>query len=279
MISQKQIRVVLAAFIALAIGLQSCNDKKVEDVINPNETGKITLKFDNVVGTQDLQLNNRTYTNAAGEEFTVSMLNYFISNVVLIKEDGSEYIVPQADSYFLVKEEDAASQRVTIDNVPAGNYTGVRFKIGVDSLRSTMPPAQRTGALDVGGSAQGMYWAWNSGYIFFKFEGTSPQAPAGNDGQKRFRYHIGGFGGYSSPTFNNIQSREISFGRDKAVIRASRTSDIHIIVDLLKVFNSAETRVSIAANPTVMMAAYSVNIAKNYARTFEYDHLHNMSVQ
>ena len=65
-----------------------------------------------------------------------------------------------------------------------------------------MDVSQRTGVLDPSGAGADMYWTWNSGYIFFKMEGTSPAATGmGNS----FMYHIGGFGGYSAPTINNIK--------------------------------------------------------------------------
>ena len=71
--------------------------------------GKIVIEFDNRIGEEDLQLNTE-YINASGEKFAVSRLNYFISNIRLIKEDGTEFAVPQDSSYFLIKEDVPESQ-------------------------------------------------------------------------------------------------------------------------------------------------------------------------
>ncbi len=243
---------------------------------NPNDTGSIVLEFDNVVGDKPLELDKGTYTNALGEQFSISLFQYFISNIALTTEDGREYVVPQDESYFIIQQHKAHTHSVILKDIPAGNYTQVRFIIGVDSLRNTMEPEKRTGVLDVANyvGAEKMYWSWNSGYIFVKIEGNSPQAPVGNDGQQRFRYHIGGFGGYSSPTINNIKETKLSFGKDVAKVRKDKTPDVHIKADLLKAFNG-NPNISIAANPSVHFAPFSVNIANNYVHMFNVDHVHN----
>ena len=156
----------------LFLSLMSCDD----DDSPPQGEGQLTLEFDNHVGEEDLEL-NQDYTNTNGETFRLSKLNYYISNIKLKTNDGKEFIVPQDSSYFLIMENDEESQEVTIDDIPAGNYNQITFTIGVDSLRSTMDITKRQGVLDPAQGHDGMYWTWNSGYIFFKMEGISPAAP------------------------------------------------------------------------------------------------------
>ncbi len=240
--------------------------------INPNEKGEITLKFDNIVGNSDFALNTE-YTNASGEKFTINFLQYYISNIKLKKADGTEYIVPQDESYFLVREHLASSQRITIGNVPAGDYSEVTFMIGVDSLRNTKDVSLRTGALDVGDEDTGgsMYWSWNSGYIFFKMEGTSPASTATNN---ELSYHVGGFGGYSTATVNNTRNKTLSFGSDRAKVRAGKATDVHITADILKVFTGTST-ISIANKAVFHSPTAGAEVANNYVNMFAYDHVHN----
>lgn len=237
------------------------------------QSGSFVLTFDNMVGSEDLKLNTGTYTNSTGEQFSVSLLNYFVSNIRLKRADGSEYVVPQDSSYFLVKETDTASQRVVLNQVPAGDYVGVSFLIGVDSLRSTMGIDRRKGVLEPAGAHNGgMYWDWNSGYIFFKLEGTSPQAPTGPTGGKGFIYHVGFFGGYETKTINNLRTATLSFGSDVAQVAPAKTPSVTIKADVLNVFNGREP-VSIAKNPNVMVSPYSATIANNYVGMFQYKQL------
>lgn len=254
----------------------SC-DKNDDGEFGPNDKGSIILEFDNVVGSQNLQLNGpQTYTNANGDQFNVTLLNYYISNIKLKKSDGTVYTVPQDSSYFLVQESIAASREIELNNIPAGDYTEVTFMVGVDSLRNTLDLSKRTGILDPAAHSgdDNMYWSWNSGYIFFKMEGLSPQATTDAAGNKKFRYHIGGFGGMNSKTINNIKTVTRTFGDDKATVRSSITPQVHIIVDVLKAFEGS-SKVSIGANTTVMFAPYSVNIANNYVEMFTVHHVHN----
>jgi hypothetical protein len=258
-----------------ALCLASC--KKEDSAYNSSATSELTLEFDNIAGDQQLILNNVNYINAAGESFTVSLLQYYISNIRLKKADGTVFAVPQKESYFLVQEQTPASRLCTV-KVPVGEYKEVSFIVGVDSLRSTMPIGERTGVLDPGNfpsGHEGMYWSWNSGYIFLKMEGTSPAAPADPAGGHNYRFHIGGFGGYSSPTVNNIREVTLDLtAKGVAQVKTGRKSQVHINMDIQKIMNGT-SNVSLATNSTVMFGAFSSNIADNYRNAFTHVHTHN----
>ncbi|MDX1908594.1 MAG: MbnP family protein [Bacteroidia bacterium] len=257
----------LSAVIAVA-SMTACDVSKPD----PDKTGMITLEFDNVVGDKDLILDTDTYTNVAGETFSVTTLNYFVSNIRLKKADGTYYTYPQDQSYFLVKEADDATHGIELE-VPEDDYTGMEFILGVDSLRSTADVSQRTGVLDP--ATNGMYWSWNSGYIFMMLEGISPQAPADPTGVNSFQYHTGGFGGYSSVTINNIKKITLDFNGEEALVRGKSHPEVHIYADLLKFFDGPNADVSIAEHPVVHFNAYSTTLSENYSRMFTVDHVHN----
>ncbi len=227
----------------------------------PNAT--IVLRFNNVAGKQSLQLDSGVYTNALGEKFSVALLQYFISNIQFTATDGQQYIVPQDSSYFFVQQDDSATQFCTV-HVPVDEYKSVSFIIGVDSVRCTSKIDKRKGVLDP--SATDMYWGWNSGYIFFKMEGISPAAPEDPVGLHKFRYHIGGFGGYKSSSINNIKTIKLDLTNNLQLNVNSKTT-IEINADILKLFNGSQ-QVSVAAHPSVMFDVYSATIANNYASMF-----------
>ncbi len=254
-------------FACSTITLISCTE---DEKVDPEaKTGSIIIEYDNVVGDRNLKLNTDNYTNAAGETFTISMMNYYISNIKLLKSDGSSYVVPKDSSYFLIRESDVKSQEVKLNNVPVGDYTGITFMIGVDSLKSASDPAQRTGVLDIA-NPDAMYWAWNSGYIFLKLEGASPSSTTANG---KYNYHIGLFGGLTSKTINNLKTVNIDFKGKKASVTASLSPQVHLLADAMKIFNGP-TQLSIAKNAAVMSTPYSENIANNYQSMFSLDHIH-----
>lgn len=247
----------------------SCSD---DHTTAPDATkaGSIILEFDNVAGDDEFTF-NKEYTNAAGEKFTTTILKYYISNISLVTTSGTVYTVPQDNSYFLVDESVPTSTKVKLSNIPEGDYKEVRYTIGVDSVRSTMPIEKRLGALDISGAGKDMYWAWNSGYIFFKMEGSST---AINEAENNFRFHIGGFGGYSTQTINNIKTVTLSMGTTPATVRSDIAPEVHILADILKVFSGSAT-IELAKNPSIMFSPNSVNIANNYMNMFSFDHVHN----
>ncbi|MCC8411193.1 hypothetical protein LJ707_19790 [Mucilaginibacter sp. UR6-1] len=273
---------ILFAVAAMAI-FASCskNNDNIEPDYNENNLATLSVEFDNIVGERTLVLNNTAspYTNAAGEKFTISKVQYFISNIKVSKADGTTYTVNQDSSYFLINGADKATRFATV-KVPEGDYTKLTFTVGVDSLRSTMDISKRTGVLDPSGSMEdGMYWGWNSGYIFFKMEGNSDVISNDTNGdptgKKQFKYHIGGFGGYSAPTINNIKTVTVDLTTGGiARVRKDRESNIHMLVDLVKVFNGTNS-FSIAAHPSVMFGDFSTSIAGNFAGMFKHDHTEN----
>lgn len=258
--------VCLAAFSIFA----SCKKESSTPDFSSTDKGSIEIEFDNIAGGEDLALTTGIYTNAVGETYSITKFNYYISNIVLKNENGTDYTVPQDESYFLIEEENEATHVAELENVPAGNYTGITFTIGVDSLKCAAPVEERTGVLDPAAGGADMYWSWNSGYIFLKMEGTSSASAMGD-----FMYHIGGFGGYSSATINNIKNISLTIPGDAtATVRKDVTPEMHLFVDAKKVLDGS-TNISIAANSMVMFSDYSVNIANNYAGMFKIDHVHN----
>ncbi len=235
----------------------------------------MSIEFDNIAGGQNLFLNTVNYTNASGETFNVSVLKYFISNISLRKTDGTQFVLNQDSSYFLIDESDPETHEAEFD-IPAGDYDQVSFMIGVDSLRSTMDAAHRTGVLDQAARTDdGMYWDANSGYVFLKMEGIAPAAPVDVNGEHKFRYDIGGFGGNTSHTINNLHMVTLDL-RANGILqpRPGREANVHLMVDVLKIFTGANN-VSIAQHPLIMFDDYSVNVATNYAAMFRHDHTEN----
>src|SRR4051812_35236065 len=93
----------------------------------------LVVRFNAVSNSQALVTESKWYSNSSNDHYTVTKFNYYISNVRLKKEDGTYYSEPE--SYHLIKyAEDVRT--FTIQNLPQGNYTGIEFLIGVDSIRN-----------------------------------------------------------------------------------------------------------------------------------------------
>lgn len=263
-------KIINIALVSTIIVLASCKKDSTPEY-NSNVKANLSVEFDNIAGSADLQLNTGNYTNASAESFKVTMLKYYVSNFKLTNVDGSVYTVPQDDSYFLIDESNTAMHEAEL-SVPEGEYKTLSFVLGVDSLRNTMDVSQRTGVLDVSGAATDMYWSWNSGYIFFKLEGTSPSITAtGNV----FNYHIGGFGGYTSATTNNLKTITLDLTtRGTPKVKSGKSTNIHLMVDILNALNGT-TNMSFATTAMIHSPAAGTAVANNYASMFRHDHTEN----
>lgn len=135
---------------------------------------------------EDLILNNTYILN--GHEIKISVCKFYISNIGLNTISDT--------NYHLLDVENPTSLRIPITQ----NYKPspiCYFNIGVDSVKSVSGVFGQD--LD---PTNGMYWAWQSGYINCKIEGSSPQCISRKN---RFQFHLGG---YASP-FNTLRSFSI----------------------------------------------------------------------
>ena len=251
---------LLLAALAVISGLSGCN--KNNDDAQP-QAGTLDVELEHVVGTAPLALNATTYTNpASGEQFTLSTFNYYISNIRLRKADGTEYAQPE--SYYLVKESDPASKHLHLTDVPAGDYTGVSFIVGVDSTRNKA--GAQTGALDVNNS---MFWSWNSGYIFFKMEGNLLAASAYP--AKAFLMHVGG----SGKPYDAVRTVTLPFTESQLLIRADHRPELHLKVDAMHVLNGPQPIQISTFKGAHSPSAGAVQVADNYAAgMFSVEHIH-----
>ncbi|MBJ6110907.1 hypothetical protein JAO73_17935 [Hymenobacter sp. BT523] len=267
----------LASAVALvAVSLTGCKKSDVE-ASSPTE---FTLHMDNGVTMPDpannntpkfnsLVLGSGTYKNAYGDNFTVSTLKYYISNVKLNKADGSSYAVP--DSYFLVDQTDPASQDLTMTGAPEGEYSSVSFIVGVDSAR-TKAGSYGGGVLNAG---KGMFWDMNGPeFINFKLEGNSPQAPhAPAAATGALVFHIAG---YKHSTTNTIRTVTVPFTTSKLIIARDHKPEVHMLVEVANMFGKAPgPLVSFASTYNVMGGTTAARIADNIqANVFSVGHIH-----
>ncbi len=143
----------------------------------------VELKINLRIGDQPMQF-GQTYQTPQGQRYQIDMLKFYISDVALVRPDGSEVKV---DGLALADfKRDAPTQGVSVlkMDVPAGQYRGIRFNVGVPRELNHLDAATQQMPLGVN---SGMYWAWNPGYIFYRLEGTA-LLPGGN---QKWVVHMG----------------------------------------------------------------------------------------
>ena len=105
------------------------------------------------------------YTNDAGNNYSVSRLQFYLSGFEFENQTGTTYMT---DDVFYIDAITGTNTKLNFNNIPFGNYKRVKFYIGLDSANNI------TNALPNTVENQQMAWPdfMGGGYHFMKFEGS-----------------------------------------------------------------------------------------------------------
>ncbi len=139
---------------------------------------------------------NQPFVNAAGDTVRFTMAKFYLSEICVIDTLGRAIPVRVVDT----------ANTVTIDNQTVtlldyanaqngvfeltlranpGLYRGMKFNVGVPFDLNHRDASILPRPLNVD---QGMFWTWNTGYIFHRLEGNFDSSGT----SRNFLYHIGG---------------------------------------------------------------------------------------
>jgi len=245
-------------FMCLSILLLSCSsdDNSSEVVV---KTSNVLVTFDNrISANQDLSLGSSIFITQSGETITTNTLKYIVSNIQLVKDDGTVFSYPQEDSYFIINEQNQSSLQLNLTEIPVGNYTQIKFGIGVDPSKYPI----ESGALNFIPQAQeeNMIWNWAAGYIFIKFEGTFiPQNSMQSD---TFTIHVGSHGAnldnYKTVTLPLQNSVNVSTGNSANIQITSYIANILDATHQITLENTSDIQVDPVNAPKIATNLESV---------------------
>lgn len=258
--------IVLLAVCTFTIGCSNDNDEDPAAA-----TGKMGLKFDNSYGDNDLILETQTNTTANKEVLKIKVVRYIVSNIVLTKEDGTTFTYPKSKSYFIADEDSEAGYKFVLTDVPTGDYTKVKFGIGVDKEQWQLG-ASGQGDFLAQAQAADLLWSWSAGYKYFAFEGTFTSATVTTPAE--FMIHTGQTG-----TAYNYTEVTLDLPT-KALVRSNISPDVHIVTDLSKILDG-QTAIKLSdynvndMGAMIMGGTILENITANISKMFRIDHVHN----
>jgi hypothetical protein len=261
------ISVLLASLLFCSCKKDETTDKPATPAPTPAPTpitsyGNLKIQFTNYVDDQTFVLGT-SFQNPAGEAFTATKFNYYISNVVLTKSDNSTLVVK--DVYRIVKQDDDTSRLITLRNIPSGNYKSIKLMLGIDSASNNS--GAHSGGLDFD-YASDMFWGWNQGYIFLKLEGSASSSTLTNN---KIEYHIGGYGGVNKTQKNY----ELSFGSSQAQVTSSTTPVVSLKVNVNEMFKTPVSLSFVTKPQQTSIGTGAKMIADNYADMILFDKVVN----
>lgn len=141
---------------------------------------EMRLEVRPTVNGKVLRLNEALATASAAR---ITRLDCLLSGLALQRLDGTWLESKDWFAYLSM-----ASGRLTAQGsgIPAGEYKGIRFRIGVDEATNKSDPNRYAPEHALNPQVNGLHWGWQGGYIFMALEGRFLK-----DGREDgFSYHI-----------------------------------------------------------------------------------------
>lgn len=199
------------------------------------------------------------YELSDGTQVSFYNLRYYLSNIRLKNDQGQWW--EEEDSYHIIN---ASDRDISLSlDIPEGNYTEIHYLIGVDSVKNFS--GAQNGALS---PSNGMFWSWQTGYIFLKSEGICPQI---NSSNQFFIHHIGGF---QSPN-NAIQTVHHTLPQ-KLEIKSGSNNKITLEVNVKNLYDRSENRISIPNLTNIHHpSSNAVRVSNNFPHMFSVRNIQN----
>ncbi len=254
----------------LMISLVMVSCSKSEDVAN-----SVNLHFNNTFKNTTIVLGSAdspaatTNTSASGQLYQFSELKYVISNIRLIKADGSEipYNVNDLDKgATVIDQAKAATLNYVLSNIPVGEYKQIKFGLGVKQEINTLDQLRfPVFYATAGANDTKMHWEWGTGYRFTKLEGFY-----GVD-HKELSIHTGstvnGTNGDESTYKQGVDAyRDITLNLPSIVTVGKSIPQINIRADFDKLLSGKTNTITLGANnatPSIHSAVEMVKFVDN----------------
>lgn len=228
-------KLAFAVFV-LALIFAAC--KKEEPIEENNEekpTGKIKFHFVHNVDGAPLVTHDMRYVNEAGNEYEIDEVQWFISDVVLHKENGATFEIKEwKDIHYVDIDIPTTLTWQVYDDIPAGTYSGISFIFGLneeqnESFRFVNPPESF------------MFWpiVLGGGYHYLKLNGKWKDTV---DAVRPFNFHLG-IGQHITATDTTYIHNHFEVVLDGSgfSLADAETKDISIIMNIEKWFTNPHT--------------------------------------
>ena len=170
--------------------------------------------------TELIHLQDSAFYSNDKDSIEIRTLKFYISGIELYNKGASVW--KEANSYHLIDASDEKTLSIPLSFPTSLDYTILSFNLGIDSATNTI--GVQGGDLD---PMRGMYWTWQSGYINFKLEGSSPLC---NTRHHAFEFHIGG---YHHP-YNSLQRISLNVSKDLNTVAYIEIGKLLSVINLTK---------------------------------------------
>ncbi len=165
---------LVAALVALT-SFSGCGNGGPIDPPKPPDVAEITLSFDLENGSEELAF-QAPFTDVMGYQHRLLTLKFYLSNLVLVKADGSTEEVDEVVLFDYKPIDPSLNNpqwtREVSFTLPSGDYTGIQFGVGIPADINDEDPTTYANE-DPLSAFSNMYWNWATMYRFIILEAES----------------------------------------------------------------------------------------------------------
>jgi hypothetical protein len=148
----------------------------------------VKLKINHLLDDEVFAFNDASMNNI-GTSFNVSRLEYYISEISVVHDGGTETVIED----FWILENASESKTHTLGDIDLTTVDSIKFSIGVNEEVNHADPSKYSADHPLSPKMPSMHWGWTSGYRFVAIEGN-----AGLDLNKAYEIHALGDENYYS---------------------------------------------------------------------------------
>lgn len=201
-------KLFIFSLILFTIGCKKDSKIETPQATSTANSGTIVFNITAKINNQNVVYNTQMYKGNVTDSFKVSLLKYYLSNFKLKDINNNEFKINE----YVINEHNTSTISFTLNTITPGNYNSLSMLIGVDKEHNIS--GSQTGALD---PINGMFWDWNTGYIFFKLEGEYKNS--NTTSLKPITIHVGGFDGpFNCLREASLNSIDLKVVNDKKTI-------------------------------------------------------------
>lgn len=215
--------------IALPLLFVACMD----DDAPATGTVATTIDFRAAYDDADLNIQSIAYDYPTGAKLKATLFQYYISDLELLPADGGEAV--RLSDIELIRYQSATESAVTSRtyDVPAGDFAGLRFGLGVKPSLNAMDPNNFAADYILN---ENEFWNASARYVFAKIEANADLDDNGTF-DTGLTYHLGSDALYTTITFTG-----------DFTVEEGQTPRLVVVADVLKALSSGTETFDIA-NP------------------------------
>ncbi|MEA3495998.1 MAG: MbnP family protein [Bacteroidota bacterium] len=182
---KKIYQILLVSLLFLGtLSFNACDDNP--DPAEPY--GKVVFKFEHKINGADIQFDKMVYKNDAGNDYEVSEIQWFISDVVLHKTNGDTQLLNGWTFYHYIDTDIPSTQTWDVpDKIGIGEYKSVSFIFGFRGEKNEP-------YMFVNHPLSAMYWPSHlggdeGGFHYLKLNGF--WLMESNNYRRGYQYHLG----------------------------------------------------------------------------------------